>query len=258
MVIAPSHPRNVPERGGVYPKTGLPYGMIEGTTVENFQCNCGGWNCRHQLVPVADAVVPANLRAKFPDKKRQEIIKGKANELKQSGQYKDIQTNLQGGLMAVNGSHNIGMKGRDDWFFNEITSGSLELESQRLLFNDGHMIILEDEKEKRNNGTTKACLDTMLDGRPADIKSITTNPPNYRNAINAKNKQIFKRKEDDPDFEADTIILHFHDKSLFSERKVKEGYERSVEYAERHDHGAYIHRIVCTIEGVGVKSYYYE
>ena len=53
----------------IYPKTGLPYGMIEGTTVENFQCNCGGWNCRHQLVPVADAVVPANLRAKFKDAK---------------------------------------------------------------------------------------------------------------------------------------------------------------------------------------------
>ena len=41
------------------------YGMIEGTTVENFQCNCGGWNCRHQLVPIADAVVPASLREKF-------------------------------------------------------------------------------------------------------------------------------------------------------------------------------------------------
>lgn len=49
----------------IYPKTGLPYGMIEGTTPENFQCNCGGWNCRHQLVPVADALVPAALRAKF-------------------------------------------------------------------------------------------------------------------------------------------------------------------------------------------------
>lgn len=49
----------------IYEKTGLPYGMIAGTTPDNFQCNCGGWNCRHQLVPVADAVVPANLRAKF-------------------------------------------------------------------------------------------------------------------------------------------------------------------------------------------------
>lgn len=49
----------------IYEKTGLPYGMIEGTTPENFQCNCGGWNCRHQLVPVADAVVPQALRDKF-------------------------------------------------------------------------------------------------------------------------------------------------------------------------------------------------
>lgn len=49
----------------IYPKTGLPYGMIEGTTPENFQCNCGGWNCRHQLVPVADAVVPKQIRDRF-------------------------------------------------------------------------------------------------------------------------------------------------------------------------------------------------
>ena len=49
----------------IYPKTGLPYGMIEGTTADNFQCNCGGWNCRHQLVPIADAVVPIQLRRRF-------------------------------------------------------------------------------------------------------------------------------------------------------------------------------------------------
>ena len=46
----------------IYAKTQLPYGMIAGTTPENFQCNCGGWNCRHQLVPVADAVVPKQIR----------------------------------------------------------------------------------------------------------------------------------------------------------------------------------------------------
>lgn len=49
----------------IYPKTGLPYGMIEGTTVDNFQCNCGGWNCRHQLVPVHESAVPATIRNKF-------------------------------------------------------------------------------------------------------------------------------------------------------------------------------------------------
>lgn len=41
------------------------YDMIEGTTVENFQCNCGGWDCRHQLVPVHELAVPVNIRAKF-------------------------------------------------------------------------------------------------------------------------------------------------------------------------------------------------
>jgi hypothetical protein len=46
----------------IYDKTGLPKGMIADTTPENFQCNCGGWNCRHQLIPVADAVVPKSVR----------------------------------------------------------------------------------------------------------------------------------------------------------------------------------------------------
>lgn len=49
----------------IYEKTGLPLGMIAGTTPENFQCNCGGWNCRHQLVPVHELAVPAAIRAKF-------------------------------------------------------------------------------------------------------------------------------------------------------------------------------------------------
>lgn len=49
----------------IYDKTGLPLGMIAGTTPENFQCNCGGWNCRHQLVPVHELAVPASIRYKF-------------------------------------------------------------------------------------------------------------------------------------------------------------------------------------------------
>ena len=49
----------------IYEKTGLPKGMIEGTNEQNFQVNCGGWNCRHQLVPVAKEAVPLDIRAKF-------------------------------------------------------------------------------------------------------------------------------------------------------------------------------------------------
>lgn len=54
----------------IYDKTGLPYGMIEGTTPENFQVNVGGWNCRHQLVPIAKEAVPADIRAKFEKPKQ--------------------------------------------------------------------------------------------------------------------------------------------------------------------------------------------
>ncbi len=61
----------------IYDKTGLPYGMIEGTTPENFQVNCGGWNCRHQLVPVADAVVPSDVRRRF------EFAKNTRNKLQE-------------------------------------------------------------------------------------------------------------------------------------------------------------------------------
>lgn len=65
----------------IYDKTGLPYGMIEGTTPENFQVNCGGWNCRHQLVPVADAVVPADVRRRF-EQIRHKVIKNTTEEAK--------------------------------------------------------------------------------------------------------------------------------------------------------------------------------
>ena len=62
------------------PKTDLPYGLIEGTTPENFQVNVGGWNCRHQLVPVAKEAVPQDIRAKFDKQTQEEIAKQKAEE----------------------------------------------------------------------------------------------------------------------------------------------------------------------------------
>ena len=65
------------------PKTDLPYGLIDGTTPENFQVNVGGWNCRHQLVPIAKEAVPKELRAKFDSHTAEEIARQKAEEEKQ-------------------------------------------------------------------------------------------------------------------------------------------------------------------------------
>lgn len=46
----------------IYKKSGLPYGMIDGTNPENFFIRAGGWNCRHSINPVAQRQVPGNIR----------------------------------------------------------------------------------------------------------------------------------------------------------------------------------------------------
>lgn len=44
------------------PKTKLPDGFIEGTSVSNFLTNAGGWNCGHQPRPVPERNVPLSVR----------------------------------------------------------------------------------------------------------------------------------------------------------------------------------------------------
>lgn len=98
----------------IYPKTKLPYGMIEGTNEENFQVNCGGWNCRHQLVPVHELAVPADIRNKIfiereegkrpiiakieytekdPDLMRQQLIKSESiNQMFENGTFDSLRS----------------------------------------------------------------------------------------------------------------------------------------------------------------------
>lgn len=45
--------------------TGLPYGMIPGTNVDNFKIRRGGYNCGHQFFWVPDSAVPVNVKAKI-------------------------------------------------------------------------------------------------------------------------------------------------------------------------------------------------
>lgn len=52
-------------KGTLNKKTGLPEGMYENTTVDNFLTNLGGFFCGHQPIPVAENVIPLNLRNKF-------------------------------------------------------------------------------------------------------------------------------------------------------------------------------------------------
>lgn len=46
----------------LYPRTGLPQGMIEGTNAANFFIRRGGHRCGHQIRPVSEGRVPADIR----------------------------------------------------------------------------------------------------------------------------------------------------------------------------------------------------
>lgn len=48
----------------IYDKTGLPQGMIPGTDASTFFVNRGGYNCGHQIRPVAERQVPAEVLAR--------------------------------------------------------------------------------------------------------------------------------------------------------------------------------------------------
>lgn len=50
----------------INPKTKLWYGAIEGTNISNLPINKGGYRCGHQFIAVANAVVPKQIRDKFP------------------------------------------------------------------------------------------------------------------------------------------------------------------------------------------------
>lgn len=85
----------------IYPATGLPYGMIDGTTPDNFMTNRGGWNCGHQLIPVMEASVPASTKAKitqsateYTKQLAKELADKKAAEAPKRAEYENMKAKL--------------------------------------------------------------------------------------------------------------------------------------------------------------------
>lgn len=238
--IAGSDDVNVP----IYAKTGLPYGMIEGTNEENFQINVGGWNCRHQLVPVADAVVPKNIREEI---EKIHAARKQADELRKSGDYKDIQTNSRGGLKAIHKGHIVHSAHREQTFFEDnLTSTQLELACQNQLYRQGHRAILRDESAQDNNGNKLPALDLELDGKIMDIASVTKGT--CGSALLNKNKQA-NRCLQELGVNCDTICLYYHDSSMFSEERLKKNIEWYYEHVTAYHHIAKLKKIIVVIKG---------
>ncbi len=213
----------------IYDKTGLPKGMIDGTTEENLQINVGGWNCRHQIVPIAAEAVPENIRQEIEGIKRAEK---RAKELRKSKEYTDVETNAKGGLKATHKGHITHSADKEQTFFaDHLTSTDLELKCQDQLYRMGHTAILRDESQTDEKGNKLTALDLELDGKLMDIASVTNGT--CGSALLNKNKQAI-RCTHRLNIECDTVCLYYHEASMFSEKQLKQDiawyYERLEQY----------------------------
>lgn len=211
----------------LYDKTDLPYGMIEGTNEENLQINVGGWNCRHQLIPIAAEAVPENIRQEIEGVKRAET---KAEELRKSKEYTNVETNAKGGLKATHKGHIVHSAQKEQTYFAEhLTSTDLELACQDQLYQWGHTAILRDESQTNSKGEFLPSLDLELDGKLMDIASVTNTTGTCGSALLHKNKQLAKVAKK-TDFIGEDVCLYFYNKSQFSKNNVL----RDIEYFKKH------------------------
>lgn len=127
----------------INPKTELAYGLIEGTTPENFAVNVGGWNCRHQLVPIADEAVPKNIREKFkgrtitPKELKESLKKGRAKAKQAYETFKDTKNEFipEYNDEIINNTKEIakilGIEAKGEMTFNEADSGKANIISNK-------------------------------------------------------------------------------------------------------------------------------
>ncbi len=228
----------------IYDKTGLPKGMIDGTTEENFQVNVGGWNCRHQLVPIAAEAVPENIRQEIEGIKRAEKM---AKELRKSKEYTDVETNAKGGLKATHKGHIIHSADKEQTFFaDRLTSTELELKCQDQLFQMGHTAILRDESQTDERGEFIPSLDMELDGTMMDIASITQGT--FGSALKNKNRQL-ARVAQKTGYVGDEVCLYVHDKAIFLEEKLLHDIEYFKTQHQKWGSSIYIKHIRVVVNG---------
>ena len=67
-------------------------------------------------------------------------------------------------------------------------------------------------------------LDAEVDGRLADIRSITKTRDSYEYALLKKNGQLM-RFNAEQGTNADTVILYFHDSGMYSEERIRKSME---------------------------------
>jgi hypothetical protein len=133
--------------------------------------------------------------------------------------YKNVQFDEKtGGIKATHVGHSILDDNNAQTFFDGMKPAELEMECQDLLYRWGHKAILRDEYANIRIARRPPSLDLELDGVIMDIRSITQEGM-YGGALTAKNHQLGNVKKK-TGLVADSVCLHFHDASVFSEERL--------------------------------------
>lgn len=179
-------------------KNGLPLGMFEGTTADNFQVNRGGYNCGHQLYPISGSQIPFNLRIKFESNLGKEAREEEYERLKKNLEYNNVHFNEDGGVMATHKDHSF-----------DPNRGHYEKEAQKILFDNGDVIVFEGEK----GPSGERFADGYLNGLKTDIKTVEgTGKNNIKNKLNEAMSQG-----------AESVVLYFPKNELFSLDRIYDG-----------------------------------
>ena len=143
--------------------------------------------------------------------------------------YKNVQFDEKTGALYAEHRLHSSQNNNKERFFGNMTGIDLEKEYARTAFRLGHSVIM------RQEGTIKEIigkqmiynreLDTVTDGKLADIASITKDKPSYEYVLLHKNRQLM-------DFnvqhgtDADTVILYFHDQNMYSEERIRDSIDK--------------------------------
>lgn len=143
--------------------------------------------------------------------------------------YKNVQFDEKtGGVYAEHRLHST-QDNNKEFFFGNMTGIDLEKEFAGIAFHKGHSVIM------RQEGTVREIinkieylnreLDTIIDGRLADIASVTKNKASYEYKLLHKNGQLIEFNAQH-ETNADTVILYFHDQNMYSEKRIKDSIDK--------------------------------
>jgi hypothetical protein len=149
------------------------------------------------------------------------------------------------GMMAEHRGHNPSSD-HGKTFFGGLSSAALERECQKILYEKGYSAVLENEVLKGRDGNYLPVLDTTVNGVAADIKSCTENVSSYRNMLMAKNKQI-TRLYKATGKTTDTVILYFHDASMFELDKVAKGIREMDRELKKYHQKRHVEKVICVV-----------